>query len=920
MHSIPASLHSVNEPLPEETVVPSRPQKSSNPPPSVSLPILKHNTSLLPSITPAILDFNLDNVFDQDTSQSHENDDLYSFDTLTKQQSTFASTGNSNSTSTARSSNNESFSESPVSSAIHDDQNTDSNFQLQDSNFPLSDTNFPLSDPNFQLQDSNFPLPAEPGQINALKHRKSCASIASTSSHQLSLNHKASSVSSFSKSFSRPLSNSRPSSVVNLPATAPSAPLGIAIDRPPNGSAQNPTISQSIDSHFHDPSHNLKHFNLAQSPLHNSPRFPSAEFDPLSVHPATNPHPPHKTRPAILQTPSSSSINTPNNVNSCQSSINKPALNPQLHNHPSLTSVALPQRGSFSSQSIRNSARTSQEIKATGSRRNSSMTFVRRRSLLPQNIASAAAEERTGYYKEQVKALREMKRRRQEFEQDDKVLVGKTVSEGHVNYSIAYNMLTGIRVSVSRCNAKVDRKLVDADFSAKHKLAFDINGNELIPSSKYDFKFKDYAPLVFRHLRALFQLDPADYLMSLTNKYILSELSSPGKSGSIFYFSRDYRFIIKTIHHSEHKMLRKVLKDYYNHVKAYPNTLISRFYGLHRIKLPWGKKVHFIVMNNLFPPYYDLRRTYDLKGSTLGREYIPRTGSVKSTAVLKDLNWLKNKELLNLGPAKSKMLLTQLEHDTRLLKKLNVMDYSLLVGIYDLQTADQAPKHQSVYVVEPTHGENLKGRELRQAVNTASPTEMTTLDIGEYRYGDRNFCFYSDQGGFQSTDVADQPLSEVYFLGVIDCLTPYTFRKRVETFWKGLSHAHASISAIPATEYGDRFFGFMKSTIRGNGPPGTGSAKTGPDLGLSKSASTPPADPNHMARPGFPSSSAIDPNITQSKDTPSAEALLTLQHDGSAEALATAHQGPIAAGSAPAATKTAAADALCYAEPVASDK
>lgn len=164
------------------------------------------------------------------------------------------------------------------------------------------------------------------------------------------------------------------------------------------------------------------------------------------------------------------------------------------------------------------------------------MTFVRRRSLLPQNIASAAAEERTGYYKEQVKALREMKRRRQEFEQDDKVLVGKTVSEGHVNYSIAYNMLTGIRVSVSRCNAKVDRKLVDADFSAKHKLAFDINGNELIPSSKYDFKFKDYAPLVFRHLRALFQLDPADYLMSLTNKYILSELSSPGKSDPSFTF------------------------------------------------------------------------------------------------------------------------------------------------------------------------------------------------------------------------------------------------------------------------------------------------------------------------------------------------------------------------------------------------
>lgn len=429
-------------------------------------------------------------------------------------------------------------------------------------------------------------------------------------------------------------------------------------------------------------------------------------------------------------------------------------------------------------------------------------------------MASAPTEDRAGYYKEQVKAMRELKKRRQEDELDDRALVGKTISEGHVNYSIAYNMLTGIRVSVSRCNAKLDRDLVDSDFTAQHKLAFDINGNELIPSSKYDFKFKDYSPLVFRHLRAMFQLDPADYLMSLTNKYILSELSSPGKSGSLFYFSRDYRFIIKTIHHSEHKTLRKILKQYYNHVKTCPNTLISRFYGLHRIKLPWGKKVHFIVMNNLFPPYYDLRRTYDLKGSTLGREYIPHDGAAKSTAVLKDLNWVKNEEHLMLGPAKSQQFLAQLERDVKFLKQINVMDYSLLIGVYDFAKADQATKPQSVYVVEPAHGVNLKGKELRKAVNSASPTEMTTLDIGEYRYGHRNFVFYSDQGGFQSTDENDQPLSEIYFLGVIDCLTPYTFYKRAETFWKGLSNTRITISAIPAAEYGDRFMKFMRSTIK----------------------------------------------------------------------------------------------------------
>jgi hypothetical protein len=55
----------------------------------------------------------------------------------------------------------------------------------------------------------------------------------------------------------------------------------------------------------------------------------------------------------------------------------------------------------------------------------------------------------------------------------------------------------------------------------------------------------------------------SEYLLSLTGKYVLSELGSPGKSGSFFYFSQDYRFIIKTIHHTEHKFIRQVLKNYF---------------------------------------------------------------------------------------------------------------------------------------------------------------------------------------------------------------------------------------------------------------------------------------------------------------------------------------------------------------------
>lgn len=104
---------------------------------------------------------------------------------------------------------------------------------------------------------------------------------------------------------------------------------------------------------------------------------------------------------------------------------------------------------------------------------------------------------------------------KEEQPDEDRVLMGTRISEGHQNYVLMYNMLTGIRIAVSRVTAKVDRPLTDEDFVAAHKLAFDVVGDELTPGAKYDFKFKDYAPWVFRHLREKFGVDPADYLVNI---------------------------------------------------------------------------------------------------------------------------------------------------------------------------------------------------------------------------------------------------------------------------------------------------------------------------------------------------------------------------------------------------------------------
>jgi 1-phosphatidylinositol-4-phosphate 5-kinase len=75
---------------------------------------------------------------------------------------------------------------------------------------------------------------------------------------------------------------------------------------------------------------------------------------------------------------------------------------------------------------------------------------------------------------EAYRQKRASKRKKREEEDDDRILVGTKVDEHHANWTTAYNMLTGIRVSVSRTNAKLDRPLTPEDFQAKQKSTFDM--------------------------------------------------------------------------------------------------------------------------------------------------------------------------------------------------------------------------------------------------------------------------------------------------------------------------------------------------------------------------------------------------------------------------------------------------------------
>jgi len=122
------------------------------------------------------------------------------------------------------------------------------------------------------------------------------------------------------------------------------------------------------------------------------------------------------------------------------------------------------------------SGRFSPTNAATGVRR-ASLSLARRNTRSLHSDAprdEVVPDEDALRWAEAYRQKRASKRRRREIEDDDRVLVGTKVDETHANWVAAYNMLTGIRVSVSRTNAKLDREVTAADFDVKQKSTFDM--------------------------------------------------------------------------------------------------------------------------------------------------------------------------------------------------------------------------------------------------------------------------------------------------------------------------------------------------------------------------------------------------------------------------------------------------------------
>lgn len=180
--------------------------------------------------------------------------------------------------------------------------------------------------------------------------------------------------------------------------------------------------------------------------------------------------------------------------------------------------------------------------------------------------------------------------------------------------------------------------------------------------------------------------DELDYIRSLSRCKRWS--AQGGKSNVYFAKTLDDRFVIKQVTRTELDSFEDYAADYFKYlidsVSSGSPTCLTKVLGLYQItakNLRDGKelKMDVMVMENLFFKR-KVSRIYDLKGSLRSR-YNPDTSG--NNKVLLDLNLLEtlHTKPIFLGSKAKRRLERAVWNDTSFLASVDVMDYSLLVGI-----------------------------------------------------------------------------------------------------------------------------------------------------------------------------------------------------------------------------------------------
>ncbi|KFD57457.1 LOW QUALITY PROTEIN: hypothetical protein M514_01560 [Trichuris suis] len=394
------------------------------------------------------------------------------------------------------------------------------------------------------------------------------------------------------------------------------------------------------------------------------------------------------------------------------------------------------------------------------------------------------------------------------------------------------------QIQVSELNHQLPvRLLMPDDFKAFSKIKIDnhLFNKESMPSH---FKVKEYCPNVFRSLREKFGVEEGDYLKSLTKNEPLP-LDAHGRSNARLFTSYDMCFVIKTIDAEQVAEVHSILQKYHNYVvEQRSRTLLPQYVGMYRLTVE-GAEIYAVVMRNIFSRNYPISKKYDLKGSTVQRQASEKERA-KEFPTYKDIDFLEEKCKLYLSKKSRQRLIEMLTSDTDvglldincvlvnqgvffLKTSLNLMDYSLLVGIHELDSAPAASSGETstkptVPTTSACRGDSSEvengSDESNDYGSQPTPPESPPPCLGAFAPFSGNEELQVDDEFYAVPARCDAPKKMIYFIGLIDILTYYGMKKLTATAAKTVKYgAEAEISTVRPQQYAKRLVEFVTRAL-----------------------------------------------------------------------------------------------------------
>ncbi|OWZ05697.1 Phosphatidylinositol-4-phosphate 5 kinase [Phytophthora megakarya] len=365
---------------------------------------------------------------------------------------------------------------------------------------------------------------------------------------------------------------------------------------------------------------------------------------------------------------------------------------------------------------------------------------------------------------------------------------------------------------------------------------------------------------------------------------------SEGASGAFMFMSGDKKYIVKSMAEEEARFLCEIAEKYAEYLILNPSSLITKFYGCFKITM-YDKRFYFIVMENLFDVMEEgvqIHHRFDIKGSWVNRSYKrPRRGAKvkcrhcsmmfkygakksllqcpnvvglhEPNVVLKD-NDLRTR--MRIGTEEGVELYEQLRDDSVFLCDLGIMDYSLLLGVMDIEFAVDQPSRNSMLRDETAantatnSGSNSVTTSLTNDSFMSASSSNWSSSTGSSASGSSKHVHHQEddmanapkklgmsvapsvhslfrqpedplnQSRYPSRGGEPRPKRSMrksqrvfgpgyYYVGIIDILQTWTLQKRLERFWKVdiQQKDGEGLSAIDPVRYQRRFEAKLREII-----------------------------------------------------------------------------------------------------------